>query len=48
MKETEDWENSEMIGQNKEPPHCTLIPFQNIESALKGNNEDSMYRNNRF
>ena len=43
MKEKLDWENPEMIGQNKEPPHNTLIPFQDIETALKGKWEDSTY-----
>jgi len=22
-----DWENTKMIGQNKEPPHNSLIPY---------------------
>ncbi|MEE9377351.1 MAG: glycoside hydrolase family 2 TIM barrel-domain containing protein [Candidatus Lokiarchaeia archaeon] len=38
-----DWENSEMFGQNKEPPHNTLIPFQDIKSALTGKFESSQY-----
>ena len=38
-----DWENSEMIGENKEPAHNTLIPYQDIESALKEIREDSIY-----
>ncbi|MFX1597326.1 MAG: glycoside hydrolase family 2 TIM barrel-domain containing protein, partial [Promethearchaeota archaeon] len=38
-----DWENSEMIGQNKEPSHNTLIPYQDIESALTGKFESSQY-----
>lgn len=38
-----DWENPEMIGQNKEPPHCTLIPYADVQSALKGEREDSPY-----
>ncbi len=38
-----DWENSEMIGQNKEPPHNTLIPYQDIDSALTGSFESSRY-----
>jgi len=38
-----DWENAEMIGQNKEPAHNTLIPYIDVESALKGIREDSMY-----
>ncbi len=32
-----------MIGQNKEPTHNTLIPFQDIDSALTGNFESSQY-----
>ncbi|MBD3188445.1 DUF4981 domain-containing protein, partial [Candidatus Bathyarchaeota archaeon] len=29
-----DWENPEIIGLNKEPAHCTLVPFQTIEQAI--------------
>ncbi|TFG18276.1 MAG: DUF4981 domain-containing protein [Promethearchaeota archaeon] len=29
-----DWENPEVIGINKLPPHNTLIPFKDLESAL--------------
>jgi len=36
-----DWENPEMIGQNKELPHCTLIPYADIEAAMKGTREAS-------
>jgi len=32
-----------MIGQNKESPHNTLIPYQNVDSALTGNFESSQY-----
>ncbi|MFX0138718.1 MAG: glycoside hydrolase family 2 TIM barrel-domain containing protein, partial [Candidatus Hodarchaeota archaeon] len=38
-----DWENAEMIGQNKEPAHNTLIPYVDVESALEGIREDSIY-----
>ena len=38
-----DWENAEMIGQNKEPAHNTLIPYQDIESAMKGIRETSIF-----
>ncbi|MFX1432018.1 MAG: sugar-binding domain-containing protein, partial [Promethearchaeota archaeon] len=38
-----DWENSKMIGQNKEPPHNTLIPYHDINSALTGKFESSQY-----
>ncbi|MFW9943076.1 MAG: glycoside hydrolase family 2 TIM barrel-domain containing protein [Candidatus Thorarchaeota archaeon] len=43
MIERLDWENAEMIGQNKEPAHNTLIPYPDMESALKGVREDSIY-----
>ncbi|KPL13940.1 MAG: hypothetical protein AMS26_12530 [Bacteroides sp. SM23_62] len=38
-----DWEDPEMIGQNKEPPHCTLIPFPNSKLAVLGDRKDSPY-----
>lgn len=38
-----DWENPEMIGQNKEPAHNTMIPCQDITSALSGNYEQSKF-----
>ncbi len=36
-KETQkmEWEDSEIIGINKEPGHCTLIPFSNVRSFLE-------------
>jgi len=43
MQENIDWENPEMIGQNKEPAHNTLIPYVDVESALKGIRESSIY-----
>jgi len=39
----EDWENPEMIGLNKEPPHATLLPFVDAKSAAMGNEKDSPY-----
>jgi beta-galactosidase len=36
-----DWENPLMIGQNKEPAHCTLMPFPSAAAALKGKRADS-------
>jgi len=33
---TNDWENPQMVGQNKEPAHATLLPFQDAASALTG------------
>lgn len=38
-----DWENPEMIGQNKEPGHSTLIPYPDVETALKGVRSESPF-----
>lgn len=35
----EEWENPAMIGWNKEPYHCTLLPYPDGDSALKGTPE---------
>jgi beta-galactosidase len=32
---TNDWEDSELFQKNREAPHCTLIPFPDIDTALK-------------
>jgi beta-galactosidase len=29
-----DWENPEMIAQNKEPAHCTLMPYSDRDRAI--------------
>ncbi len=39
-----DRENSQIISRNKEPAHNTLIPFSDIESALKAPEESSYYK----
>ncbi len=38
-----DWENPRMIGMNKEPAHCTLMPFISLEKALQGDRFKSDY-----
>ena len=38
-----DWENPEMIGENKEPAHCTLMPYDNMDQAVTGMREASAY-----
>ena len=43
MQERLDWENAEMIGQNKDPAHNSLIPYQDVESAMKGKPINSLY-----
>jgi beta-galactosidase len=43
MEDNFDWENPEMIGRNKEPAHNTLIPYQDLKSALNGESESSSF-----
>ncbi|NOR87578.1 MAG: beta-galactosidase, partial [Bacteroidales bacterium] len=38
-----DWENPQIIQQNKEASHATLYPYQDIEQALEFNPETSPY-----
>lgn len=42
-EETNDWENPQMIGQNKEPAHCTLIPYAALGKAINGVREESVF-----
>ncbi len=41
--EQNDWENPEIVGINKELPHCTLMPYENIQKAIEGNRFTSKY-----
>ena len=38
-----DWENPQVLGINREPPHCSLMIYPDRESALKGVKESSPY-----
>ncbi len=38
-----DWENPDVVGINKEPGHCTLIPYPNVETALKAERKSSQF-----
>lgn len=38
-----DWGNPRMIALNKELPHCTLMPYADINSAKKGTREASKF-----
>lgn len=38
-----DWENPRMIGLNKEPAHCTLIPYADRQAAIDGLREASRF-----
>ncbi|MFA8342842.1 MAG: glycoside hydrolase family 2 TIM barrel-domain containing protein, partial [Rhodothermaceae bacterium] len=42
-KISNDWENPEVIGINKEAPHSTLMPYVSIEKAKKGDRYSSSY-----
>jgi beta-galactosidase len=38
-----DWENPAIFGINKLPPRADSVPFGSVQSALRGNREDSEY-----
>jgi len=38
-----DWENEDVIGINKEPAHCTLVPYADVQAALKGDRKASQF-----
>ncbi len=42
-EEVPDWENEAVLSRNKEPGHCTLIPYEDTQSALKSVREASVY-----
>ena len=44
MDNKNDWENARIIGQNKEPAHNTLIPFNSLDSALKSYEDSKNYQ----
>jgi beta-galactosidase len=41
--EPNDWENPEIVAINKEQPHCTLMPYENLTKAIEGNRFASRY-----
>ncbi len=38
-----DWENPDVVGINKEPGHCTLVPYSDIETAIKAERNASRF-----
>jgi beta-galactosidase len=40
---TNYWEDHSVFNVNKEDPHATLFPFESIENALNGENNNSQY-----
>ena len=43
MAAPNDWENPIMIAQNKEAPHCTLMPYKSEAKAMEGDRFSSAY-----
>ncbi|MHC4205931.1 MAG: beta-galactosidase, LacZ type [Planctomycetota bacterium] len=41
--EVPDWENPQVVGLNKEPGHCTLVPYPNTRTALKCERQASRF-----
>jgi beta-galactosidase len=41
--EVPDWENPQVVGINKEPGHCTLVPYPNTRTALKCERQASKF-----
>ncbi len=42
-KGQKDWENPSVIGISKEEPHCTLIPYKNLNKAIVGVRKKSVF-----
>ena len=42
--ELPDWENPEVVGRNKEPGHCTLMVYPDVETALTCEREASPFQ----
>jgi len=40
---TNDWENQAVFRINKEPAHCTFIPFDSVQKAMRGDKTTSIY-----
>ena len=41
--EVPDWEDPQVIGRNKEPGHCTLVPYANTRAALQSERKASKF-----
>jgi beta-galactosidase len=41
--QVEDWEDPQVVGRNKQPGHATLMPYPDIQSAMKGTREASPF-----
>jgi beta-galactosidase len=41
--EIHDWENPAVVGQKREPAHCTCIPYSDIKTALRNDPSQSPF-----
>ena len=41
--ETPDWENTAVPERNKEPYHCTLLPYPDVATARQGTRDASPF-----
>ena len=41
--QSNDWENPQVVGRNKEPAHVPLVPYPAAEAALAGDRSRSPY-----
>jgi beta-galactosidase len=41
--QSNDWENPEMIGRNKEAPHCPIIPYNDTQTAIDNDTAQSPF-----
>jgi len=38
-----DWEDQRILERNREPAHCTLVPYPDVNKALEGDHKSSPY-----
>jgi len=41
-RKPDDWENPAVLQRRREPPRAALVPFQDVETALRGDRGDSV------
>jgi beta-galactosidase len=39
-----DWQDPQIVGWGKEPPHCTLLPYPDVQSAAKPRQDSPYYK----
>ena len=38
-----DWGNLAVLSKNRETPHCTLVPYNNLNGVIQGQPEESPF-----